>query len=75
MSLYDNDNSLEEFNLNEQTNVFVVIELVVDFIFFFFGLVGNILVIYVQKKSKRQTRARYFLQLNAAGSIMYGQNY
>ena len=52
---------------------YVNFALIYDVIIFFLGLVGNLLVIHVQRKSKRQTRARYFLQLNALGSIMYGQ--
>ena len=51
-------------------DTYIIIGLIVDVIIFFFGLVGNLLVIHVQRKSKRQTRARYFLQLNALGSIM-----
>ena len=51
-------------------DTYFLIFLIVDVIIFFFGLVGNLLVIHVQRKSKRQTRARYFLQLNALGSIM-----
>ena len=51
-------------------DTYILIGLIVDVIIFFFGLVGNLLVIHVQRKSKRQTRARYFLQLNALGSIM-----
>jgi hypothetical protein len=55
---------------NKVLDTYLLIFLIVDPFIFFFGLVGNLLVIHVQRKSKRQTRARYFLQLNALGSIM-----
>ena len=64
------ENSENDLNENDNINNYVLISLIVDVIIFFFGLVGNLLVIHVQRKSKRQTRARYFLQLNAIGSIM-----
>jgi len=64
------DNSQNDSNENDNIDTYVLISLIVDVIIFFFGLVGNLLVIHVQRKSKRQTRARYFLQLNAIGSIM-----
>jgi len=64
------ENSENDLNENDNINNYVLISLIVDVIIFFFGLVGNLLVIHVQRKNKRQTRARYFLQLNAIGSIM-----
>ena len=52
------------------TNAYAFAELAIEIPSFLIGIFGNLLVIYVQKISKRKTGTRRFLQLNAIGSIM-----